>query len=337
MLQAKLAALVAAVGLGGPVEAIPTGSVNAQDHVGSQADTDTIAEASYPDVGATSIVIDRETGAVLGSKHPNRRRAPASTTKMMTALLTIEAINDDRFTLDSRVVAQRDVLFEGGGQVGLAPGDNVSVRDLLYMALVKSGNDAATALGTYVGGSRDAFVALMNERAAELGLTNTSYVDISGRDPEDLGDEGHFPGQARCEGNDFDEPACAHYSTARDLAMLARYALDDPLFAQIVGRDSWTPFSWLQFSTGLWPHPALTNTNDLIVDGDSQFYEGAYGVKTGTSNMALSNLVSAAARTDCEGDGLCERRDVIAVVLGSTDDSSRFSDSRRLLDFGLAR
>ena len=121
------------------------------------------------------------------------------------------------------------------------------------------------------------------------------------------------------------------------MAMLARYALDDPLFAQIVGRDSWTPFSWLQFSTGLWPHPALTNTNDLIVDGDSQFYEGAYGVKTGTSNMALSNLVSAAARTDCEGDGLCERRDVIAVVLGSTDDSSRFSDSRRLLDFGLAR
>jgi D-alanyl-D-alanine carboxypeptidase len=220
MLQAKLAALVAAVGLGGPVEAIPTGSVNAQDHVGSQADTDTIAEASYPDVGATSIVIDRETGAVLGSKHPNRRRAPASTTKMMTALLTIEAINDDRFTLDSRVVAQRDVLFEGGGQVGLAPGDNVSVRDLLYMALVKSGNDAATALGTYVGGSRDAFVALMNERAAELGLTNTSYVDISGRDPEDLGDEGHFPGQARCLtcrhlgrtakhgrcGNGFDQP-----------------------------------------------------------------------------------------------------------------------------------
>src|SRR5262245_23092734 len=118
MLQAKLAAIVAAVGLGEPVEEIPTGPVNAQDHVGSQADTDTIAEANYPDVGATSIVIDRETGAVLGSLHPNRRRAPASTTKMMTALLTIEAINDGRFTLDSRVVAQRDVLFEGGGQVG---------------------------------------------------------------------------------------------------------------------------------------------------------------------------------------------------------------------------
>lgn len=291
-----------------------------------------IRVSTLPSVtGDAAIVIERHSGVVLGSRNADIRRAPASVTKLMTALLAVEAVDAGETTLTTRATAQADVDIEGGNEIELRPGDRVSVRDLLYMALVESGNDAAVMLGTHVGGSRAAFIERMNERAAELGLDDTSFVDISGRDPEDLNDEGRLPAHAGCSGDDFDEAACAHHSTARDLAELARVVLDVPLLAQIVGTDSWTPSGW----------PAITNTNDLILDDDADFFDGAYGVKTGTSGRAGSNLVSAASRRVCEGDGLCTERDVIAVVLGAADDGTaggdRFSDSRRLLEFGLAR
>jgi D-alanyl-D-alanine carboxypeptidase len=330
-------------------------SATMTSHLPDRADTDTDTDSGvdggtppgpvFPQVvGDAAIVVDRDSGEVLGAKNADLRWAPASTTKMMTALLAIEAINAGEISLYSRVVVQADVDIEpGSGDVGLAPGDNVSVRDLLYMSLVTSANDAAVALGTYVGGSRDAFIAMMNTRARELRLDNTSYVDIAGRDPEDLNNDGRLPAHENCHGNDFLEPACAHYSTVRDLAALARVALDDPLFAQIVNTDSWTPFSWLDQSSGLWPHPTLTNTNKLIRDGSADYFDGAYGVKTGTTDRAGSNLVSAAERLVCECDTDSDgytHRDVIAVVVGSADNGTstgdRFSDSRALLEFGLS-
>ena len=192
---------------------------------------------------AAAIVVERGSGVVLGAKNPDLRWAPASTTKMMTGLLAVEAIAAGDVSLSDTVTIQSNVGDENGGEAGLAPGDTISFRDLLYMMLVPSMNDAAVAVGTYVGSqpnglgpatARTLFVNRMNERADELGLTNTSFVDISGRDPEDLGDEGFFPAQAGCDDNEFDNPLCAHYSTARDLAELAGVALDDPLFAAIV-------------------------------------------------------------------------------------------------------
>ncbi len=224
-------------------------------------------------------------------------------------------------SLTDIVTINADVGVEGGGQIGLDFGDTVSLRDLLHMMLLSSQNDAATAVGTYVGGSRAGFVALMNARAAQLGLTNTSYVDISGRDPEDI--------VAGCSGDEFGNPACAHYSTARDLAALARVALNDPLFKRVVGRTTWTTTTWRgrEFRAPI-KDLTLTTTNNLLQTG-SDFYPGAYGVKTGTSHRAGSNLVSAATRGS---------EDVIAVVLGSDPDGTptgdRFSDSRTLLNIG---
>ena len=169
----------------------------------------------------------------------------------MTGLLAAEAIDSGAVSLDDTVTISSDVNIEGGGSAGLRGGDTISLRDLLHMTLIPSKNDAASAVGTYIAAqaysrsprthvdiqrlrmlappdARTLFVARMNARAAELGLDDTSYVDISGRDPEDLNENGDFPAQAGCDGNDFDEPACAHDTTARDLASLARVALDTP-------------------------------------------------------------------------------------------------------------
>jgi len=303
-------------------------------------------EVGMPAVTAdAAIVVDRATGAVLGAKSPDALWAPASTTKIMTGLLAIEAVEGGAVSLDDTVTIRSNVGDEGGGSVGLAGGDTISLRDLMYMALVESHNDAATAVGTFIGErvyartlrtaspfaltGRGAFVARMNARAAELGLDDTSYVDISGRDPEDLNEFGKFPAQAGCDGNDFDEPACAHHTTARDLASLARVALEQPLFAAIVRTTSWRTTTWRRPGA---PNPSETaNTTNQLLPGEPQAYPGTYGVKTGTTDRAGQNLVSAAS---------VGGEDVIAVVLGSDDSDSvagdRFSDSRALLTFGLS-
>ena len=248
-----------------PAQVLALGTPLAGPTASPTPDVDTGGDVASPPVSVfpavsadTAIVIDRRSGAVLGSKHPDLLWAPASTTKMMTALLTIEAVNAGQVSLDDQVHMQADVRIEAwAGGIGLEPGDVVSLRDLLYMTLVKSGGDAATAMGTYVAGSRAAFVAMMNTRARELGLDNTHFVDISGRDPEDLNEIGENPAQANCHGNEFHQPACAHYSTARDLAALARVALDDPLFAQIVSTDHWRVGFWYDQSVHQWLHPIL--------------------------------------------------------------------------------
>ncbi|MDA0158779.1 serine hydrolase [Solirubrobacter ginsenosidimutans] len=305
-----------------------------------------IAPAFPQTTAAAAIVVDRATGTVLGSNKPDRRWAPASTTKIMTGLLTAEKIRAGTVSLSDTVTIQSDVSIEGGKSIGLAPGDTISLQDLLNITLIDSDGDAASAVGTYVGSQpwgdpswmgRAQFVQWMNDRAGELGLTNTRYIDIAGRDPEDLGREnddglwppdGYWPTQEVCSGNDFNNPPCGHYTTARDLAALARVALDEPLFARIVARPSWRTTTWRSASGGVLDR-TVYSSNELLPGGTAA-YPGAYGVKTGTTNMARQNLVSAAATST---------KDVIAVVLGSDDDSTvpgdRYTDSRALLDWAL--
>ena len=199
-----------------------------------------------------------------------------------------------------------------------------------------------SAVGAYVGSQpeghpsdvgRRQFVRQMNQRADKLGLYNTHYVNIAGRDPEDLGREKQHGGSdciARpggLLGDDFTNRPCAHYTTARDLADLARTVLDEPLLARIVQRGSWTTTTWRGFNGAVRDYTPL-NTNQLLPGGTS-VYPGSYGVKTGTTDRAKENLVSAARVFS---------RDVIAVVLGSDDTpapGNRYTDSRALLDWGL--
>ena len=169
----------------------------------------------------------------------------------------------------------------------------------------------------------------MNARAAELGLDDTSYVDISGRDPEDLNENGDFPAQAGCEGNEFDDADCAHYTTARDLASLARVALDSPLFAQIVNTPEWTTTTWAGATRS---DPTRRSHHQPAACRAADEYSGAYGVKTGTTHRSGQNLVSAAP---CAVEGRHRRRARLRRQRHGPGD--RFTDSRALLDFGLDR
>jgi D-alanyl-D-alanine carboxypeptidase (penicillin-binding protein 5/6) len=333
-----------------------------------------VREPSLPALTSqAAIVVDRATGQVLGVKNPDLKWAPASTTKMMTGLLASEAIDASEVSLSDIVTIPDDVDIEQrGGGAGLRGGDRISLEDLLHMMLVQSKGDAATAVAMYVGGypslsstdARDLFIEQMNERAAELGLDNTSFVDVSGRDPEDLGREG-VDGYEECTGgNQFTVAACAHYSTARDLAALARVLLDDPRLAAIVRTQSWTTTTWRRSNSTdknpimaeAWHSLDYTEANSNQLLSGSNPYAGVYGVKTGTTNRARQNLVSAATNVAPDAGELApadavqpsqsralgsfSRTGVVAVVLGSDDTAlagDRYSDSRTVLDFALHR
>ena len=158
-----------------------------------------------------AVLIDAESGRVLFSRNKDERLPMASTTKIMTALIALEQTDaDERFTVSGSAIAAE------GSSMGLLPGDSVTLRVLAEGMLLASGNDAANAAAVRVAGSVPAFVRLMNERAAELGMKNTSFMTPSGLDGE------------------------RHCSTAYDMALLGRAALQNPDFAAICGRVSMT-------------------------------------------------------------------------------------------------
>lgn len=205
----------------------------------------------------SAIVIEAQTGTVLYQKNANERRAMASTTKIMTAILTIEAGELDReFTVDSYAI-----MVEGTS-MGLQEGDRVSRRDLLYGILLPSGNDAANAAAVSVGGSIGAFVEMMNEKAQALKLADTHFVTPSGLD------------------------ANGHYTTAYDLAKLTAYAMKNDIFQEIVACSS----AEVEFGNPPYVR-TLYNSNKMLWQ-----YDGAIGVKTGFTDNARRCLVSAAKR-----------------------------------------
>lgn len=245
------------------------------------------AAAAPEEISAVSaIVIEAQTGTVLYEKNADERRAMASTTKIMTALLTIEAGDPDReFTVDPLAIRVE------GTSMGLREGDRVSRRDLLYGILLPSGNDAANAAAVSVAGSIPAFVERMNERAQQLGLSDTHFVTPSGLDAD------------------------GHYTTARDLAKLAAFAMRDELFREIVSCTS----ADVEFGNPPYQR-TLYNSNKML-----RRYSGAIGVKTGFTDNARRCLVSAAER-----DGVT----LVAVTLNAPDD---WNDHTKMLDYGFTQ
>lgn len=218
----------------------------------------TAAAAGPGDLSAVSaVLIEAETGTVLYQKNAGERRAMASTTKIMTALLTIEAGDLDReFTVDPLAIRVE------GTSMGLQEGDRVSRRDLLYGILLPSGNDAANAAAVSVSGSIPEFVKLMNSKAQELGLSDTHFVTPSGLDAD------------------------GHYTTALDLARLTAYAMKEETFCEIVACRS----AEVEFGNPPYKR-TLYNSNKMLAR-----YDGAIGVKTGFTDNARRCLVSAAER-----------------------------------------
>ncbi|HIZ56001.1 MAG TPA: D-alanyl-D-alanine carboxypeptidase [Firmicutes bacterium] len=243
--------------------------------------------AEKPSVSASSaVLIEAKTGKVLYGLNEHERRSMASTTKIMSALLTLEAGElDTMFTVDSQAIHVE------GSSMGLREGDQVSLRTLAYGMLLASGNDAANAAAVAVAGSVEEFVDCMNERADQVGMTNTHFVTPSGLDAEE------------------------HYSTAYDMALLAREALQNADFYTICSSEK-VRLSYGNPAYNRW----MTNHNKLL-----SLYEGAIGVKTGFTKKSGRCLVSAAQRNGVT---------LIAVTLNAPDD---WNDHQKLFDYGFSK
>ncbi len=226
-----------------------------------------------------AILLDGNTGRVLFEKRADAHGLIASTTKIMTALIVCEQCN----VLDRMRIPKEAVGIEGSSMY-LKEGEVLTLQELLYGMMLSSGNDAAVALAIYCGGTVEGFAQLMNDKARSLGLANTHFVNPNGLD------------------------APGHYSTARDMAVLAAYAMENPIFAQTVSTKQ------VRVSGR-----HLTNHNKLLWR-----LEGADGVKTGYTRAAGRILVSSAKR---------QGRRLVAVTMDAPND---WSDHMALMDHGFA-
>lgn len=244
-----------------------------------------------PNVVETSakacVLMERETGSILYSEHEHDELEPASVTKVMTMLLTVEALDSGAISMEDTVTASEYASSMGGSQVYLKEGEQMSVRDLLKSVAVASGNDAAVALAEYIAGSETAFVEKMNARAQELGMNNTHFANCNGL------------------------PAEGHYSSAYDIALMSR---------ALLGHDTIREFVSIWMDTIRDGTFQLSNTNKLIY-----YYDGATGLKTGSTDAAGCCISASALR---------EGMELIAVVLGSKTSALRFSTAKNLLNYG---
>ncbi len=240
-----------------------------------------------PAVTAPSwILYDAGIDTVLGALDPDAERPMASTTKIMTALVAYDEVRPGQRTI---VSARADGV--GEAEIGLVEGESVEVEPLIDALLIRSGNDAAITVAEAVGGSVEGFVDLMNQRAIELGLEHTRFAN-----PHGLDQDGHF-------------------SSARDLLLMAVAAMEDPRFAETVATRRMRLPDAPDGSERI-----AETTNRLLYD-----YPGAIGVKTGFTFRAGLVLVAAAERGG---------RRLYAVVMGSEGQGAHFADARRLLDYG---
>ena len=240
--------------------------------------------------------MEASTGAVLYEQDADLQKPPASVTKVMTLLLIFEAIDAGQITLTDSVTTSEHAASMGGSQVFLEAGESQTVETMIKCIAVASGNDAAVAMAEHIAGSEDAFVAKMNERAAALGMKNTHFVNCCGLDAEE------------------------HYTSARDIAIMSReLTVNHP---EIFDYTT----IWMENITHVTTRGSsefgLTNTNKLI-----RQYEGATGLKTGSTSKAGFCLSATATRNDIS---------LIAVVMGCESSKARIAASSALLDYGFS-
>lgn len=250
----------------------------------TQALAPTISWSAEPKISAdAAVLMDADTGQIYYAKNPDKQRAPASLTKIMTTILAIELANFN----DVVTVSKRAQNIYIGQQIDLKEGEKIKLEQLVKAALLYSANDSTVAIAEHVGGSHDQFVQLMNQKALTLGLLDTRFINTNG----------------------YSVPN--HYTTAYNLALLTKYALNNPTFAQIV-KTKETTIHWEDSDRTR----DIRNTNQLVREGYAD------GVKTGTTARAGNCVIASATRNN---------QQLIAVVLHSRN---RFKDAEKLLEYG---
>lgn len=242
---------------------------------------------------SSAIVIEQDTGKVLFEKNPNEKLPPASMTKIMTMLLIMEQIEKGKLTLKDKVRASEHAASMGGSQIFLEPGEEMTVDEMLKGIAIASGNDASVAVAEHIAGSEEGFVDMMNKKAKDLGLKNTHFQNPTGL------------------------PAKNHYSTAHDMAVMAKELMKYPLIRKYTGKYE----DYLREDTDkkFW----LVNTNKLV-----RFYPGVDGVKTGFTTEAKYCLTASAERNGMR---------VISVIMGSPTSKERNAEVTKLLDYAFSQ
>ena len=254
-----------------------------------------------PTISAQSAyLIDNRTNKVLFQKDSDKKMYPASTTKILTAILAIEKCNlTDKITASNTAIMS---IPPGYSNAAIQPDESLTVQELLDLFLIHSANEIGYIFAEHISGNVENFSALMNQKATEIGCKNTHFTNPSGiHDAE-------------------------HYSTAYDMALIARYCMKNESFRKIVSKTSCTIKS-----TDKYPERYFKNTNDLINPSSKYYYESAIGIKTGFTTQAKNCLVSASLKNGIE---------LITVVLGAeaTEDgkSGRYVDTLNLFEYGFS-
>lgn len=257
------------------------------------------AESQSPDIAAPSaILMEAKTGTIVYEKNPDEIRSPASITKIMTLLLAFEALEEGKIRLEDEVITSAHAKSMGGSQVFLEEGEIQTVDTLLKCIAVASGNDASVCVAEHISGTEGEFVNLMNEKAKELGMTNTHFIDCCGLSNSD-----------------------EHYSTAKDVAIMSK-----ELITKYPKVFDYTTI-WMEDITHVTKKGettfTLSSTNKLLKQ-----YPYANGLKTGSTDKAKYCLSATALK-----DGV----QLIAVVMGAPDYKVRFEDCKNMLDYGFAK
>lgn len=264
----------------------------------------TALASNSPALDATAaLLVSPDSGMVLYSKNADQKRYPASTTKIMTALLTLENVSNLDETVTSEAVDFENVTADSSN-AGILLGEQVTVRDLLYALMLPSANEAAYMLARHVGGSWEQFVDMMNDRAAELGCTGTHFCNPCGLHEDD------------------------HYTTAHDLYLIAKEAMKDVTFRDIV-----STVQHRMAKTNLHEERIIYTTNQLIFSSFQPWsYANCLGIKTGHTSQAGNCFVGYAEYGDAK---------LFSVVLGCSDSSKEypsvaasFTDTKKLCQWG---
>jgi serine-type D-Ala-D-Ala carboxypeptidase (penicillin-binding protein 5/6) len=241
---------------------------------------------------SSAIIMERDTGTVIYEKNSHEKLPPASMTKIMTMILIMEALENGKISLDDKVRASENAASMGGSQIFLEAGEEMTVKELLMGIAVASGNDASVAMAEHISGSVDAFINEMNEKAKEIGLKNTVFKNTTGL------------------------PADGHYSTAYDMALLAKELLKYEEITSYTG--VYDDYLRKGSDNEFW----LVNTNKLV-----KFYDGVDGLKTGFTREAKYCLTATAKKNGMR---------IIAVVMGAPTSKERNAQISQMLDYAFA-
>lgn len=257
------------------------------ENLDTQVDTDVSTSLVE---GKSGILMEPTSGTVLYEFNPDERLQIASVTKIMTLLLIFEALESEKINYSDMVSTSERAASMGGSQVFLETGEQMSVDDMLKAIVISSGNDAAVAMAEFLAGSEESFVEQMNKRATALGCENTHFCNCNGlNEPDD------------------------HYSTAKDIAKIS---------CELIKHEDLFKYTTTWMDTLRDGAFGLSNTNKLL-----KSYNGANGLKTGSTEKAKYCLSASATRNDMT---------LIAVVLGASSTKERFGSATRLLDYGFA-